>query len=114
MNTNALSHRSLRRMMFAAAWIAGVVGPGVVSAQDADPLPSKPDTSKTYANTFAGEFAPGSGFTIINTERGSLNISVYGLFRYMNQYAAGDAFIDHLGRKRAANPRNDLNWQRTF
>ncbi|MGH7616617.1 MAG: hypothetical protein ACREPM_05260 [Gemmatimonadaceae bacterium] len=84
------------------------------AAQEAEPLPAKLDTSNRYANTFNGEFAPGAGYTIISTKRGSLNISVYGLFRYMNQYAVGDSFTDHLGRKRPANPRNDLNWARTF
>ena len=77
-------------------------------------LPAKPDTTNRYANTFTGEFTPGAGYTIIKTNRGSLNISMYGLFRYMNQYAVGDSFTDHRGRTLAANPRNDLNWQRTF
>ena len=92
----------------AAAPLAGI------AAQEADPLPAKQDTANRFANTFNGEFAPGAGFTLIKTQRGSLNISVYGLFRYMNQYAVGDSFTDHLGRKRPADPRNDLNWQRTF
>jgi hypothetical protein len=82
-------------------------------AQEADPLPAKKD-SLVFANTFGGEFAPGSGYDIIQTPRGSLNISMYGLFRYMNQYAVGNSFTDHLGRVRPVNARNDLNWQRTF
>lgn len=98
----------------APRWCSLAIAPLTVSAQEADPLPARPDTTNRFTNTFNGEFAPGTGFTLIKTTRGSVNISVYGLFRYMNQYAVGDSFTDHLGRKRAANQRNDLNWQRTF
>jgi hypothetical protein len=93
--------------------LAVAATPRVASTQDADPQPTKHD-STTYANLFAGEFSPGTGYDIITTSRGSLNISVYGLFRYMNQYPVGDSFTDHLGRVRPVNRRNDLNWQRTF
>ena len=99
---------------FLALAFSLALAPVTAAAQEADPLPAKADTSNRFANTFNGEFAPGAGFTLIKTSRGSLNISVYGLFRYMNQYAVGDSFTDHLGRKLPANPRNDLNWQRTF
>jgi hypothetical protein len=90
------------------------LAPVTIAAQDADPLPAKPDTTNRFVNTFNGEFSPGAGFSLMRTARGSINISVYGLFRYMNQYAVGDSFTDHLGRKLPVNPRNDLNWQRTF
>ena len=93
--------------------LAVAATPRVARTQDADPQPTKHD-STTYANLFAGEFSPGTGYDIIKTSRGSLNISVYGLFRYMNQYPVGDSFTDHLGRVRPVNRRNDLNWQRTF
>lgn len=83
------------------------------AAQEADPLPAKPD-SVHFPNTTAGEFTPGTGFKIIQTDRGSLNISVYGLFRYVNQMPAGQTFVDHLGRLDTVNTRNDLNWHRTM
>lgn len=86
---------------------------GRAAAQDADPRPERPDTSSRFPNTTAGEFTPASGFTIVQTARGSLNISAYGLFRYVNQSPAGQTFTDHLGRVRPVNPRNDLNWHRT-
>ncbi len=84
-----------------------------VSAQDADPRPPT-DTTIRYPNNTAGEFTPGTGFTIVQTKRGSLNISAYGLFRYMNQMPSGQTFTDHLGREQLVNPRNDLNWHRTM
>jgi len=84
-------------------------------AQDADPLPTAPPTdSVKFPNTMAGELTPGRGFDIIKTKAGSLNISVYGLFRYMNQMPQGQTYTDHLGREREVNPRNDLNWHRSF
>ena len=83
-------------------------------AQDADLRPTTPDSSKASPNTTAGEFTPATGFTVIKTDRGSLNISVYGLFRYINQMPAGQTFLDHLGRRDSINTRNDLNWHRTM
>jgi hypothetical protein len=96
-----------------ATVILVVLAPTALRAQEADPRPTSRD-SLAFANTFGGEFAPGSGFDIIKTDRGSLNISVYGLWRYMNQYPVGRSFTDHLGVVRPVNPRNDVNWQRTF
>ncbi|HEY2851794.1 MAG TPA: hypothetical protein VGJ18_03060 [Gemmatimonadaceae bacterium] len=87
---------------------------GAATAQEAEALPYKIDSTLRFPNTTAGEFTPAAGFDIVKTQRGSLNISVYGLFRYMNQYPAGNAFTDHLGRVRPVNRRNDLNWQRTM
>ena len=76
------------------------------------------DTSATadssFANGIAGEFTPARGFDIIKTPRGSLNISFYGLFRYMNQMPPNQTFTDHLGGERVVRARNDLNWHRTF
>ena len=96
-------------VLAATAWLAGASA----SAQEADPLPTKPDSVK-FPNTTAGEFTPSRGFDIIKTDVGSLNISFYGLFRYVNQMPSGQTFTDHLGRVRDVNPRNDLNWHRTF
>ena len=93
----------------AAAHLAG----SHAAAQEADPLPLKRDSLK-FPNTTAGEFTPSTGFEVIKTDRGSLNIGVYGLFRYMNQMPSGQTFTDHLGRIRDVNPRNDLNWHRSM
>lgn len=93
--------------------VAGCLLPPAAHAQEADPFPEKKDTLK-FPNTSAGEFTPSTGFDIIKTDRGSLNISMYGLFRYMNQMPTTQTFTDHLGRPRTAVTRNDFNWQRTF
>ncbi len=81
------------------------------AAASATPPPRRtPD----YKNGIAGEFTPAQGFDLVKTKRASLNISFYGLFRYMNQMPGEQTFTDHLGRERAVKARNDLNWHRTF
>lgn len=107
-----LLHMTAVLIVIMTATIAAA--PSVVRAQDeADPNPAKRDTLK-FTNLFSGEFNPGSGFDVIKTTRGSLNISVYGLFRYMNQIPVGNSFTDHLGRVQPVERRDDFNWQRTF
>src|SRR5687768_3560377 len=71
-------------------------------------------SDSVYATSIAGEFRPAKGFDLVRTKRASLNISFYGLFRYMNQMPGDQTFTDHLGRDRPVKARNDLNWHRTF
>ena len=86
-------------------------------AQD-EAVRAEPDTTyvqdSVYTTSIAGEFRPAKGFDIVRTKRASLNISFYGLFRYMNQTPGSQTFTDHLGRERQVKARNDLNWHRTF
>jgi len=101
-----------RRTACAAACVA--LSATAARAQDADPRPQTADSSLRFPNTTAGEFTPATGFDIVKTPRGTLNISMYGLFRYLNQMPAGQTFTDHLGRVRDVDPRNDINWHRTM
>jgi hypothetical protein len=103
-----LGFRLRRASVLAAAVLAPAVTTVRVAAQDADPRPAKPDSLK-FPNSFAGEFTPSTGYTIIKTDHGSLNISVYGLFRYMNQMPAGQIFLTHLGKRDSIVSRNDVN-----
>jgi hypothetical protein len=68
----------------------------------------------TAQNGIAGEFTPAKGFDIFKNEKASLNISFYGLFRYVNHLPGDQTFTDHLGRERDVQTRNDLNWHRTM
>ena len=93
--------------------------PAIVQAQDeAVRQENEADTAfvqdSVYSTSIAGEFRPARGFDIVRTKRASLNISFYGLFRYMNQTPGNQTFTDHLGRERPVKARNDLNWHRTF
>jgi hypothetical protein len=105
-----------RPVLLLAAFLVAIV-PLRVSAQE-DPGRSAADTATAkdsiYLTSIAGEFRPAKGFDLVRTKRSSLNISFYGLFRYMNQMPGNQTFTDHLGRERTVKARNDLNWHRTF
>jgi hypothetical protein len=96
-----------------AATVATLLPTHNANAQDADPVPAKRDTA-AYTNMMAGEFTPATGFDIIRTPRGSLNVSMYGVFRYVAQTPHSQTFTDHLGRERRVATRNDINWHRTM
>ena len=87
-------------------------------AQDEAGTPPEADSSAAvpdrYANLYQGQFVPGSGFDIIRTQRGTLNVSFYGLFRWIDQSPGTQTFTDHLGRERTVKARNDINWHRTM
>ena len=83
-----------------------------IEAPAADTTAAK--AKEKYPNQFIGQFSPGAGYDIIRTERGSLNISVYGLFRYLNQMPGEQTYKDHLGRVRTVKAKHDLNWHRRF
>jgi hypothetical protein len=112
-----LSHAVLPVLCGALVSAAGVLlAPSIALAQDVAAEPDTTGTQERFATVpdFAGEFTPGRGFDIIKTKRGSVNISVYGLFRYLNQTPADQTYRDHLGRERKVAARNDLNWHRTM
>ncbi|MCU0415508.1 MAG: hypothetical protein MUE91_14110 [Ignavibacteriaceae bacterium] len=67
-----------------------------------------------YETIQAGEFTPSKGFTLFKSGAASLNISVYGLARYINQLPGEQSFEDHLGRTRVIDTRQDIMWHRTF
>ena len=119
MKSGALSPRAARtlRLTVVAVLLAGI--PLAARAQDDAGPPPLPDTTKAaavdrFANLYQGQFTPGQGFDIIRTEKGTLNVSFYGLFRYLNQLPADQTFTDHLGRVQTVKARNDLNWHRTM
>jgi hypothetical protein len=82
--------------------------------EPSDPPAADTSATQSYPTTGAGEFTPAKGFDLVRTSIASLNISFYGLFRYLNQLPADQFFTDHLGRERFVDPRNDLNWHRTM
>ena len=108
-------------------WAAGalivalVIAPALGRAQDEAPVTAGEQDStaakakeESYRNEISGELTPGKGFDLFKSKRGSLNISFYGLFRYVNQLPASQTFTDHLGRERDVKSNNMINWHRTF
>lgn len=108
----------------APGWLAAFVfGLGLLLSQAAraqDEAPTEAPSQMPQGdlppapNTIAGEFTPSIGFNLVKTDWGSLNISFYGLARYLNQMPADQTFEDHLGRQREVKARNDINWHRTM
>ena len=108
-----------RSLLLAASLI--VVFAPRVRAQDVaaqTPADTTADTTATadsvYQTSIAGEFRPAKGFDVVRTKAASLNISFYGLFRYVNQLPGEQDFVDHLGGVRTVKTRNDLYWHRTM
>lgn len=86
-------------------------------AQDEAPIPEEKtaaEIDEASKNNIAGEFTPAKGWDIFKSDRGSLNISVYGLFRYLNQLPGEQTYTDHLGRVRTVKTRHDLYWHRSM
>src|SRR6266480_219849 len=114
---NSATRGMMMRLSLAlAVCLLGAV-PGALRAQDEagrDPTDTVKAAETKFPNNIAGEFTPAKGFDLAKTKMASLNISFYGLFRYMNQLPGDQTFVDHLGRVRQVKTRNDLNWHRTF
>ncbi len=51
---------------------------------------------------------------LFKTNLASLNISAYGLARYVNQMPGNQEYKDHLDRTKFADTRNDIWWHRTI
>jgi hypothetical protein len=71
-------------------------------------------SSNVYKNTAAGEFTPGKGFQLVKNTFGSLNLSMYGQMRWVNQLPAESTWYDHLGEPNTFDGRNDIYWHRVM
>jgi len=110
------SRSSVRSPTWLRLLLVGVaLLPVTVLAQETpEPPIGDTTTAEAYPNLITGEYRGGRGFDIVRTERASLNISFYGLFRYLNQMPGNQTFTDHLGRERTVKAKHDLNWHRTM
>jgi hypothetical protein len=73
------------------------------------PEPEDPDGQLTRDH-----FVSGQGFPVGKSDLGSLSISAYMLVRYINQLPGDQSFVDHLGRTRTIDTRNDFQLQRVL
>jgi hypothetical protein len=55
-----------------------------------------------------GVYDPGTGFVVARSDFGELDISAYGMVRYMSQHDDDQVFTDHLGNERSVDPRDDI------
>lgn len=72
----------------------------------------KLDSANSYNIDYWGSISPGNGFEVAKTKFGTLNISGYMLFRYINQMPPSQIYYDHLGNEHTTDGRNDLLWHR--
>lgn len=95
-------------LQFAISAPAQIVGTTLNDTTDVDP------SATVYPNMAAGEFTPGKGFQLAKNKFASLNLSIYGMARFINQLPAEDVWYDHLGRERAFVGRRDIYWHRVM
>ncbi|HZD96221.1 MAG TPA: hypothetical protein VE133_18310, partial [Candidatus Sulfotelmatobacter sp.] len=81
------------------------------SSQDPNQPYRKPELSEPE---MWGEWNPGQGFTVAETERGRLSLSGYMVARYLNQLPAEQTAVDHLGRSIPVQPRQDFQFHRVM
>jgi hypothetical protein len=55
-----------------------------------------------------GVYDPGKGFVVGSSELGELDISAYGMVRYMSQHDDDQVFTDHLGNESPVDVRSDI------
>ena len=84
---------ALTLLLAASAQLAAQEDPG------RSPADSATASDSVYTSDVAGEFRPAKGFDIFRNSRISLNVSFYGLFRFLDQLPGDQMFVDHLGRE---------------
>jgi hypothetical protein len=67
-----------------------------------------------FNNMAAGEFTPGRGFQLARNKFASLNLSLYGMARYLNQMPGESTWQDHQGDTNEFRGRNDFYWHRSM
>ena len=70
--------------------------------------------NQVYTNQAAGEFTPGKGFQLVKNEFASLNLSIYGMARWLNQVPGETTWSDNRDSLRTFDGRNDIYWHRAM
>ncbi|HET6994110.1 MAG TPA: hypothetical protein VFI06_03960 [Chitinophagaceae bacterium] len=79
---------------------------------DLDSLNRSNDSLSRYNIDYWGSISPGKGFEVAKTKFGTLNISGYMLFRWVDQTPPTQTYQDHLGNSQVTDGRNDIIWHR--
>jgi len=59
-----------------------------------------------------GTYNPGTGFKVANTDKGDLNITIFGYVRYLNQLGLDSTYTDAFGNTRTLDRRQDIQLQK--
>lgn len=84
-----------------------------VQAQDSTKARPYRDTTFKEDDSW-GAFSPSQGFVVSKTKFGTMNISGYAMFRYLNQKPENDSLTDHLGNTTYIDSRRDLQFHRAM
>lgn len=84
----------------------GVTSAAVPAGQEGDSLAAEPQEEEEWQTW--GTYTPGEGWLVGRSRYGEVNLSAYGLIRYLNQNDEDETFTDHLGNQRSIDLRNDI------
>lgn len=83
----------------------GVASAAAPAGQGGDSLAAEPQEEEWQT---WGTYTPGEGWLVGRSRYGEVNLSAYGLIRYLNQNDEDETFTDHLGNQRSIDLRNDI------
>ena len=61
-----------------------------------------------------GTYTPGTGFKVVNTDKGDLNFSLYTYVRYLNQMGLDPTYTDAFGNTVPVQQREDVQFQKVI
>ena len=61
-----------------------------------------------------GTYTPGTGFKVVNTDKGDLNFSLYTYVRYLNQLGLDPTYTDAFGNTVPVQQRQDVQFQKVI
>jgi hypothetical protein len=61
-----------------------------------------------------GQYTPGVGFTVANTQWGTLELSLYSYVRYLNTQGTDNSYVDRFGNQQTVQNRNDFQVNKAF
>jgi hypothetical protein len=80
--------------------------PAMESSQEGEP--ELPATSSAEGHKTFGTYTPNFGFTVADTDQGSMNVSIFSYFRYLNQLNLSPTYTNAFGVTSPVQQRQDF------
>lgn len=87
------------------------IGKGMESSQEGEPNAALIQTQPEVPRRF-GTYTPGLGFTVVNTDKGSMNISILTYARYLNQLNLDPTYTNAFGVTSNVQQRQEFQLQK--
>lgn len=68
----------------------------------------KSDAQESDTAKSSGKYTPGSGFNLVETEDGSVNLGIFSYVRYLNQKGLDTSYTDAFGNTKKIQQRQDV------